>query len=389
MNLKNYAENHGMKIITIFVLIDLRREIKEDFEYVMKAKKNVYRSNTSDEGFLKTITFSFFLMICSIKDREDLQNLEELVSLESQVKAVRLQDKLGKQNIHEDMKKAFEPVTTSLENTSQDITKTITETSVINNKALENLNNKLLDKMNDRGIVASYLMSLLSKITNPENSGQFKLLKDANSNRVKDLLLHNSIPISLHGNLLTFRDAGRVFELKLDLLEMITNKKYNVDLACLVDKKLLYKFAKEMNFDLKAVGKKSTRDRTLIKLVKSPGLMVSAWGVSKTIFLIPDPDELCNRLNLLVQEKQAGNNSDLFNQQVFAIVDKLLEYKCISKKQHKQIFLYVIYYIYSKMNKISTHLIVCIPYKNKKNTHINVHSIKFNYTYNCIIFVKV
>ena len=31
------------------------------------------------------------------------------------------------------MKKVFEPVTKSLENTSQDITKTITETSVKNN----------------------------------------------------------------------------------------------------------------------------------------------------------------------------------------------------------------------------------------------------------------
>ena len=69
-------------------------------------------------------------MLYSIKDREDLENLNELVSLEDQVKTVRLQDKLGKQNFHEDMKKVFEPVTKSLENTSQDITKAITETSV-------------------------------------------------------------------------------------------------------------------------------------------------------------------------------------------------------------------------------------------------------------------
>ena len=45
---------------------------------------------------------------------------------------------------------------------------------------------------------------------------------------------------------------------------MITNKNYNVDFASLADKKLLYDFAKEMNFDLTATGKKSTRDRTLI-----------------------------------------------------------------------------------------------------------------------------
>ena len=120
-----------------------------------------------------------------MKDREDLEILEELVSLQSQVKAVRLQDKLGKQNFHEDMKKVFEPVTKSLENTSQDITKTIMETSIKNNRAIENLNNKLLEIMNDRGILASYLMSPLSKITNPENSTQFNLVKDSSSNKSK------------------------------------------------------------------------------------------------------------------------------------------------------------------------------------------------------------
>ena len=65
--------------------------------------------------------------------------------------------------------------------------------------------------------------------------------------------------------------------------------------------------------------------------------MVSASGASKTKFLSSDPDELCDRLKLLLQEKQAGNNSDIINQEIVAIVDKLLEYKCISKKQHKQI----------------------------------------------------
>ena len=42
-----------------------------------------------------------------------------------------------------------------------------------NNIAIENSNNKLLEIMNDRGILATYLMSPLSKITNPENSSQF------------------------------------------------------------------------------------------------------------------------------------------------------------------------------------------------------------------------
>ena len=137
--------------------------------------------------------------------------------------------------------------------------------------------------MNDRGILATYLMSPLCKITNPENTSQFKLEKDHNSNRVNGLLMKNKIPITLYGNMLTFRDMNKQSELKGDLLEMITTSKYDVDLASLADKKLMYDFAKEMHFDQKAVGKKSTRDKTLIKLLKSPSLMFFASGVSKTI----------------------------------------------------------------------------------------------------------
>ena len=170
-------------------------------------------------------------MLFPIKDREDLEKLNESVSLQDQVKVVRLQDKLGKQTFHEDMKKVFEPVTKSLENTSQDITKTITETSVKNNHARENINNKLLEIMNDRGILATYLMSPPYKITNLENTSQFKLVKDPSSNRVNDLKIHNSKPITLYGNILTFRDTGKKFELTGDLLELITNSKYNVNLA--------------------------------------------------------------------------------------------------------------------------------------------------------------
>ena len=278
-------------------------------------------------------------MLYSIKDREDLEILNELFSLQDQVKVVRSQDKLGKQNFHEDMKKVFEPVTKSLENTSENLTKAITETSIKNNLAIENINNNLLEIMNDRGILATYLMSLLSRITNPDNASQFRLVKDPSSNRVNDLKINKTIPITLYGNMLTFRVTNKQFELKGDLLEMITNRKFNVDLASLSDKKLLNDFAKEMHFDPKASGNKSTRDRKLIKLLNSPSLMVSASGDSKTIFLSSDPNELCDRLKLLLKEKHAGNNSDIINDEIVIIVDKLLEYRCISKKQHKQILI--------------------------------------------------
>ena len=214
-------------------------------------------------------------MLFPIKDREDLEKIKELATLKNQVKVVRLQDKLGKQNFHQDVKKIYEPLTDTIKDVSENITKTITESPITNNKAIESLNNKLLEIMNDRGILASYFMSPLSKITNPENSTQFKLVNDSTSNRVNDLKINNSIPITLHNNLLTFRDTNKQFELKGDLLKMITNKNYNIDLASLSDKKLMYDFAKEMRFDERRVGNKSTRDRTLIKLLNSSAIMAS------------------------------------------------------------------------------------------------------------------
>ena len=214
-------------------------------------------------------------MMFPSKNVKDLQNLNEAVSLQNQVKVVRLQDKLGKQNFHEDMTKVFEPLTDTLKKTSENITKSINK-----NKAISDLNEKILELMNDRGKIASYLMFPLSKIINPENSTQFKLVDDSTSNRVNDLKINNSIPITLNNNLLTFRDTNKQFELKRDLLKMITNKNYNIDLASLSDKKLMYDFAKEMHFDERRVGNKSTRDKTLIKLLNSP--TIKASGISKT-----------------------------------------------------------------------------------------------------------
>ena len=88
-----------------------------------------------------------------------------------------------------------------------------------------------------------------------------------------------------------------------------------------------------MKFIFKQKGRKSPRDESLIKLLKSPAIMAS--GVS-TIFLPSDLDELCNMLNLLLQERQAGNNVNIINAEIVAIVDKLLENKSFSEKKHKQ-----------------------------------------------------
>ena len=108
------------------------------------------------------------------------------------------------------------------------------------------------------------------------------------------------------------RDTYKGFELEGDLLKMITNKNYEVDLAISQYRKLLFDFAEEMYFDERASGDKRI----------------------STILLPKNPAELCDRTKLLLQGKQAGNNSDIINEEIVAKADKLLEYKCISTKQH-------------------------------------------------------
>ena len=52
----------------------------------------------------------------------------------------RLQDKLVKENYHENIKKLYEPLTYTSKDTSEVLSKITTETSINNNRALENLN---------------------------------------------------------------------------------------------------------------------------------------------------------------------------------------------------------------------------------------------------------
>ena len=276
-------------------------------------------------------------MLYSIKNEEDLEKLNEAISLQNQVKEVRLQNKLGEQNYHENINKFFKPMTDEIKNTSEKITKTLTENSINNNKAIENLNEKILELMNDQGLIAPFLTNSLVEVFRKDNKSQFRIRKNPNSTKLNDFLIHGTIPITIYSNMITFRDTNKTFKLEGDLLKVITNHKFNVDHSNQQDRKIIYKFAKEMKYDTKSTGRPSTRHESMLRLLDQPAIMAS--GFSKTIILSSDPNELCDRLKLLLQEKHGVNNSNLIDEEIVAIVDKLLEYKCISKKQHKQILI--------------------------------------------------
>ena len=115
----------------------------------------------------------------------------------------------------------------------------------------------------------------------------------------------------------------------------MSNNKFNVDNSSQQNREIICEFAKELKYSVKSTGRPAVRHKSMIRLLNQRP--ITASGFTKTINLSSDPDKLCNRLRLLLQEKQAGNNSDIINKESVAIVDKLLEYKYISKKQHKQI----------------------------------------------------
>ena len=116
-------------------------------------------------------------MMFPFKNVENLQKLNESVSLERQVKAVTLRDKLGEQNYHQNTEKIDKLLTDTIKDTSENLRQTIRKTYINNNKAIENLHEKILELMNDKGMIAPYLASSLVNLFKTENKSQFKLKK--------------------------------------------------------------------------------------------------------------------------------------------------------------------------------------------------------------------
>ena len=166
--------------------------------------------------------------------------------------------------------------------------------------------------MNVLGMTTPYLASSVVNHFKPENKSQWKLWKDPNSIKVKIFLINENIPVTLHSNILTYRDSNKSFILDGDLLRTMINYKLNVDHSNTQDRKTIYGFGNERNFDIKQKRGKSNRDKSLIKLLKSPAIMAS--GISTT-FLPKNLNHLCDRLKLIKQDKQAGKNSDIINEE--------------------------------------------------------------------------
>ena len=124
-------------------------------------------------------------------------------------------------------------------------------------------------------MIAPTSASSLVNLFKPENKIQFRFKKGLGSTRMNDFLKNGGIPVTLNSKMLTFRDSNRSIKLEGDLLETKTNYDFNVDHSNQQDRKLIYEFGKETKIDIKQKGRKSDRDKSIIRLLKSPAIMAS------------------------------------------------------------------------------------------------------------------
>ena len=337
----------------------------------------------------------------SIHTRDDLEKLKNLQETKSLVRKERLKEKLGKQDFHYDLEEVFEPVTTkqveSNEKQLQAIdkqTQGVTQAIENQTRAIEHNNNTLrvaMQNSNKEGIkqyneitnhtaelrnqfltslvnsnqVDSSIVKTVSNLLNDKNKSQFSLepLTQDNPN-LFTINPHNPQQVLIKGSTMTFENGNSYNLNDPDLQYFITNTQF--------DKPInnwgpIYNFLNDMKYDLNYGDKKSIRYQFIKELYSRYQLQGFTQGQSQSytqgftgsglngesyrettrsstrsstqqyIFLPSDPDELVDQLKLLYFEKVGGNDSFLINEQIIAIIDKVLEYECISPSQHQNI----------------------------------------------------
>ena len=154
--------------------------------------------------------------------------------------------------------------------------------------------------------------------------------------------------VTIYVDKLVFEHSGEIFTLRGDVLNMITDYKDNTTDSR--DAKQVIGFMHEMRFDIHSWGK-ILRDKSLIQNYFDKRAKLAS-GL-RWIFLSENPNEICNHLMLLPQEKRDVKNSVLNNEEIVTIIDKLIKYKCFTPTQHKKFIKNLIFYNTSLWNNIS------------------------------------
>ena len=320
----------------------------------------------------------------SIHTRDDLEKLKKIQETKSLLRKERLKEKLGKQDFHYDMEEVFEPVTTkqvesnekqlqaienhtrAIEHINYTLQNSIKE-GIKQYNEITNHNNQLLTILVNSNQVDSSIVKTVSNLLNDKNKSQFSLEPITQKNpNLFTINPHNPQQVLIKGSTMTFENGNSYDLSDPDLQYFISNTQF--------DKQInnwgsIYNFLNDMKYDLNYGDKKSIRYQFIKELYSryqlqgfaqgytqahdlqgfaqgqshgftGSGLQGCAQGSTRSyaqqyIFLPSDPDELVDQLKLLYFEKVGGNDNPQPNEQIIAIIDKLLEYECISPSQHQ------------------------------------------------------
>ena len=247
---------------------------------------------------------------------------------------------------------------------------------------ITNRNNQLLTSLVTSNQVDSSIVKTVSNLLNDKNKSQFSLepiegyphSSAHSSTNLFTINPHNPQQVLIKGSTITFENGNSYNLNDPDLQHFITNTQF--------DKPInnwgpIYNFLNDMKYDLNYGDKKSIRYQFIKELYSRYQLQGYTQGFTQGqsqsytrettqgftgsglreatqsyangeysrssthspaqqyIFLPSDPDELVDQLKLLYFEKVGGNDSFLINERIIAIIDKLLEYECISPSQHQ------------------------------------------------------
>ena len=295
------------------------------------------------------------------------------------------------------MEEVFEPVTTKqVESNEKQLQAIENQTRAIehNNNNLQNSieegikqyneitnhNNQLLTSLVNSNQVDSSIVKTVSNLLNDKNKSQFSLepitqsFAIANAQYNPNLFTinpHNSQQVLIKGSTMTFENGNSYNLNDPDLQYFITNTQFDKQIN---NRDSIYNFLNDMNYDLNYGDKKSIRYQFIKELYSRYQLQGFAQGYTQAhdlqgfaqgqsqsytqgftgsglngetsrsstrsyaqqyIFLPSDPDELVDQLKLLYFERVGGNDNPQLNEQIIAIIDKLLQYECISPSQHQ------------------------------------------------------
>ena len=253
---------------------------------------------------------------------------------------------------------------------------------------ITNHNNQLLASLVNSNQVDSSIVKTVSNLLNDKNKSQFSLepitqsFAQDNPRSSANLFTinpHNPQQVLIKGSTMTFENGNSYDLSHPDLQYFITNTQFDkpinswgpiynflndmkYDLNYGDKKSIRYQFIKELysRYQLQGFTQGSTQDytqgstqdytqaqdqsqsytREATQGFTGSGLQGCAQGSTRSyaqqyIFLPSDPDELVDQLKLLCFEKVGGNDNPQLNEQIIAIIDKLLEYECISLSQHQ------------------------------------------------------